>query len=63
MIMNDIFFALFYIAYMLLILSAVVYVVLDNRNPVKILLSWEKQQKRETDKQERIFQAGKASYG
>lgn len=39
MIMNDIFFALFYIAYMLLILSAVVYVVLDNRNPVKAM-SW-----------------------
>lgn len=35
--MSDIFFTLFYFTYMLVILSTVVFVVLDNRNPVKAM--------------------------
>lgn len=35
--MNDIFFTLFYFTYGLLIFSTVVFVVLDNRNPVKTM--------------------------
>lgn len=35
--MSDIFFTLFYFTYMLVVLSTVVYVVLDNRNPVKAM--------------------------
>lgn len=35
--MNDILFTVFYFTYMLLILSTVVFVVLDNRNPVKAM--------------------------
>lgn len=37
MIMNDIFFTFFYFTYGLLIFSTVVFVVLDNRNPVKTM--------------------------
>ena len=37
MIMNDIFFTFFYFCYVLLIFSTVVFVVLDNRNPVKTM--------------------------
>lgn len=35
--MNDIFFTFFYFTYGLLIFSTVVFVVLDNRNPVKTM--------------------------
>ena len=35
--MNDIFFALIYFTYMLIVFSTVVYVVLDNRNPVRTM--------------------------
>lgn len=35
--MNDILFTLFYFGYMLIVLSTVVFVVLDNRNPVKAM--------------------------
>lgn len=35
--MNDIFFALIYFTYMFIVFSTVVYVVLDNRNPVRTM--------------------------
>ena len=35
--MSEFFFGLFYLAYMLIVLSTVVFVVLDNRDPVKAM--------------------------
>ena len=35
--MNDVFFSLFYFTYILVVFSTVVFVVLDNRNPVKAM--------------------------